>query len=82
MEIKILPYNLGWRGDIDEGIFHFYPINDSKDHLDVCCPCKPSRSFGQYDVPIVIHDSFDGREMSEESNEHDFGHKVISKLHH
>jgi hypothetical protein len=49
---------------------HVYPMNDLKPHKleGLECPCKP-RTQWVNDNLIVIHNSFDGRELLEKKAE-------------
>jgi hypothetical protein len=43
---------------------HVIPINDLRPHEEsLACPCRPRRNVGQPNV--VVHNSFDGREIVE-----------------
>lgn len=60
-------------------IFHVSPINDLNEHILKCefptdglpycrCPCNPAYQIEGEGV-LVIHNSFDGREVLEEAKE-------------
>lgn len=49
-----------------------YPLNDTHDHiLEMCpCPCKPRVEVANDGItPVIIHNSFDGREAVEWAKE-------------
>jgi hypothetical protein len=50
--------------------YHVYPINDLEDHdLDThLCTCQPSIEYINGSM-LIIHNSFDGRELVEEANQ-------------
>jgi len=58
---------------------HVYPLNDLHEHLLECvypvighpyCPCKCCPLFEEHDGDIlIVHNSFDGREVFEQANE-------------
>lgn len=52
-------------------IYHIVPINDIEDHDDTgtTCKCEPSVIFEEDGDIIVIHHSFDGRELLEKIEE-------------
>ena len=51
------------------GDIHIYPINDKKEHILIGtdCPCKPTIEINGSEL-IIIHNSFDFREIAEELN--------------
>jgi len=50
-------------------IWHILPNNDSDEHIEVGdCKCKPKIDVLE-DRVLIIHNSFDGREAVEWSNE-------------
>lgn len=49
---------------------HILPINDLKPHeKSTTCECEPKVIYEDGEM-IVIHNSYDGRELFEEINEH------------
>lgn len=62
-----------------EKVYHFYPVNDSKEHYLKCvypaighpyCPCECEPEFKEEDDGLlIVHNSFDGREGVEWFNE-------------
>jgi hypothetical protein len=50
-------------------MIHVYPIGDTKEHdlYSTTCHCSPKVSFENEEM-IVVHNSFDGREIIEEVN--------------
>jgi len=50
-------------------IYHILPVNDLKDHIDKStCECIPTVKVIETGDMIVIHNSYDGREIVEEVN--------------
>lgn len=50
-----------------DSIFHILPRNDSEEHIEgVHCKCKPDVLIFESGVKLVIHNSFDGREVKED----------------
>ena len=51
-------------------IHHIYPVNDTQQHdLEaVGCVCAPKIMFEEGDM-LIVHNSFDGREIIEEIEE-------------
>lgn len=49
-------------------MFHVYPINDEQEHEleGACCPCQPEVDW---ELVIVTHNAFDGRECVEQAEE-------------
>jgi len=48
---------------------HIIPINDIKEHDELStCECCPSLEFENGEM-IFVHNSFDGRELNEQTNE-------------
>jgi len=48
---------------------HVLPINDLKEHAELTtCECCPSVKFEDGEI-LIIHNSFDGRELIEKINE-------------
>lgn len=60
-------------------VFHVYPVNDLEDHYLECvypvighpyCPCKCNPQFKEEDDSLlIVHNSFDGREVFEQAHE-------------
>lgn len=49
---------------------HVLPRNDLIEHeMSSLCPCGPHMKWGDesgnYDEPLIVHNSLDGRELSE-----------------
>ena len=67
---------LGWRvweGDKDIQVI---PDGEENNHyFDVKCGCYPRNSTTLQGVPMVIHNSFDGREIFEVCNDSPF-HRI------
>lgn len=58
-----------WNGDYDDsGIIHVYPQDEQNQHdlVGTTCRCDPRVEIS--DSILVVHNSFDGREMIEEAN--------------
>jgi hypothetical protein len=48
-------------------MIHVLPVNDSEEHiLDSTCSCNPQIENAENGHLLVIHNSFDGRELIEE----------------
>ena len=48
---------------------HIIPINDIKEHDELStCECCPSLEFENGEM-IFVHNSYDGRELKEQTNE-------------
>jgi hypothetical protein len=45
------------------GQAHAVPVGDLKEHVDEGCSCNPKED----EVDLMIHNSFDGREATEET---------------
>lgn len=46
--------------------YHITPINDIKPHKEEStCECLPKVEFGENGDMLIIHNSFDGRELLE-----------------
>lgn len=62
-----------------EKVFHVYPLNDLESHYLECvypaignpyCPCKCNPEFKEEgESLLIIHNSFDGREVFEQAKE-------------
>jgi len=62
-----------------EKVFHVYPVDDLEEHYLECvyppigslyCPCKCNPEFREEgEGVVVIHNSFDGREVFEQARE-------------
>ncbi len=62
-----------------EKVFHVYPTNDLEEHYLECvypivghpyCPCKCHPEFREEeDSLLIVHNSFDGREVFEQAKE-------------
>ena len=62
-----------------EKVFHVYPVNDLEEHYLECvypaighpyCPCKCNPEFKEEgDGLLIVHNSFDGREVFEQAAE-------------
>lgn len=60
-------------------VYHVYPTNDLEEHYLECvypaighpyCPCKCNPEFKEEgDALLIVHNSFDGREVFEEGRE-------------
>jgi len=60
--------NMGWAVIEVAGESHIVPIADIQPHsTDPGCPCGPVRHPGDSDV--IVHNSFDGREVAERRNQ-------------
>ncbi len=55
---------------------HVYPLNDLKAHDTESrnCHCLPTIDLGAAGDAVVIHNSFDGREITEQAILHAFTH--------
>lgn len=64
----------GDHGDILE--YHVVPVKDSDGHQGgLCCHCDPDIGYNEQNgVPVVTHNSFDGREALEEAR------NILNKL--
>lgn len=53
---------------------HVLPVDDLKPHEENrLCPCRPSlERVAEADGVVVIHNSFDGREITERAIDSDF----------
>lgn len=46
--------------------YHVMPINDLEEHTEeTTCACMPSVTFLENGNMLVVHNSYDGRELSE-----------------
>lgn len=57
-----------WVGIVDDGDVHVVPVGDLKPHDDTCCHCCPALEVNADDVDfrgVLIHNSFDHRELLE-----------------
>lgn len=62
-----------------EKVFHVHPRNDLEEHILKCvypaigspyCPCKYNPQFKEEDDSLlIVHNSFDGREVFEQAQE-------------
>lgn len=51
-------------------IFHILPVGDLKEHEEgTACECEPNVILENGDM-IIVHNSYDGRELFEEINEY------------
>lgn len=51
-------------------IFHILPINDLREHEEKStCDCEPKSEILENGDVMIIHNSFDGREVVELANE-------------
>lgn len=60
-------------------VYHVYPVNDLEDHYLECvypaigspyCPCKCNPVFKEEgESLLIVHNSFDGREVFEEARQ-------------
>ena len=49
-------------------VWHVTPINDLKPHIEaVDCPCNPKIEIQDNDGLVVVHKSYDGRELKEQN---------------
>lgn len=49
---------------------HVVPINDLKPHDDsIACACNPRLEFVEGGSTVVVHNSYDGREIFERAEE-------------
>lgn len=70
-----MPHRLGkWRSEREKnGILHLIPQEDSGEHAQNSCACKPEIDFvpisATEEVCIVTHQSFDHREDRFRNNE-------------
>lgn len=58
-------------------VYHILPINDLKEHEEeTTCECMPSVEFVEGGM-IVIHNSFDGRELHEAMTQEEQLNKIL-----
>ncbi len=54
---------------MSKGDVHIIPVDDLKDHDESqYCHCEPRIEPGDYGKNLVIHNSYDGRELTEPDN--------------
>lgn len=58
--------------------FHVVPVDDLKPHVEegTSCPCRPTvtlsdRDGNLLDAPVIVHNSWDGREHLETNEDED-----------
>jgi hypothetical protein len=68
------PGNMWWSGWVGSREVHVVPIDDLYTHHFECCFCDPEiRMHNGFETWQVVHNSFDGRELSENERNDECG---------
>lgn len=57
--------------DSDPGFAHIVPMDDLESHSEIDCKCGAFTTINEYGVPVVVHASYDCRELIEISSDMD-----------